>query len=182
MQIKEKHKQEIEEKARGMSDFLRMEYLEKCLRENFSFDIKRFCNFELANIYNQRKMFSEAARKMTAIGEISVTFREKKQSYMKAAEFYIKAGLYDGAETSLKKAQENGNDAERKEMKNAIKILLKEQAEVYEKENRKAKAVEVYNWLYRLSEELEKAEIKKKLAELYLKLGRTSEYNILKGD
>ena len=101
---------------------------------------------------------------------------------MKAVEFYIKAGLYDAAEMSLRRAQENGNDIEKKEMKSVIKILLKKQAEIYEKENRKAKAVEVYNWLYKLSEGFEKTEIKKKLAELYLKLGRTSEYNILKED
>jgi len=189
MLVKEKEKYEIEAKASGMSDFLKMDYLEACLKENFSFDIKKFCNVELAKLYEQRNMFSEAARKMEAIGEISITFREKKQAYMKAVELYVKAGLYNKAEFDLKKAKENANSQEKKEMKKAILKLVKEQAEVYEKENRRGKALPAYEWLYKMikadedsNQDIKEEEIKAKLLELYSKLGKISEYNILKGN
>lgn len=182
MQIREKTKYEIEAKASGMSDFLKMSYLEECLRQNFSFEIKRFCNLELVKLYEERGMFSEAAKKMMAVGEIAITFREKKEAYMKAVELYTKAGLYERAEFSLKKAQESGNAREREEMKTAVKILLGEQAQVYEKENRKAKALSAYEFLYKICSDSEKPRIRKRLSELYLDLGKMSEYRIIKGN
>lgn len=180
MLVKEKSKAEVEAKAGSMSDFLKMEYLEECLKGNFSFDIKRFCNLNLAKIYEGRNMFSEAAKKMDAVGEISVTFREKKEAYMKAVELFIKGEYYDKADFALRKALDSCSLNEKKEIKTAVAKLLKEQAGVYEKENKRGKAVKAYGHLYRISEE-EKAEIKQKLLDLYSKLGMMREFNMLRG-
>jgi len=182
MLIKEKTKPEIESKIGSMGDFLKMEYLEECLKQNFSFDIKKFCSEELAKLYELRNMFSEAARKLEFIGEICLTFRERKEAYMKAAEFFVKAGLYDKAEYSLKKAIESGNDLEKKELKKAIDELLRQQAEVYEKENRIGKALKAYEYFYKICDESEKEQVKEKLLVIYQKLVMISEYNILKGN
>lgn len=181
MQIKEKTKPEVEAKSSGMSDFLKMEYLEECLKNNLSFDIKKFCALELVKLYEARKMFSEAGRKLIHASEISLTFRDKKNLYMKAAELFIKAELYDLAEHSLRKAQEQGTKSDISEMKKAIKQLLLQQAGQYEKEIRKGKALKAYEYLYKISNEQEKEKIKEKLLMLYEKLGKVSEYNILKG-
>ncbi len=181
MQIKEKTKPEIEAKIGDMSDFLRMEYLEECIRSRFSFDIKKFCNLELAKLYQARRMFSEAARKLEQAGEISLTFREKKELFLKSSELYVKAEIYERAMLSLKKALEQVPSAEREDIKDAIKKLLKEQAKEYEAENRRGSALKAYEHLYKMLSEQERGEIKEKLLGLYEKLGKISEYNILKG-
>jgi len=182
MQIKEKTKAEIESKISGMGDFLKMGYLEECLKHNLTFDVKKYCALELAKIYEARKMFSESGRKLEQAGEISITFREKKELFMKAAELYLKAEIYEQVSLALRKAVEQTNKDEAPIMKSAIKKLLREQAEVYENENRNGKALKAYEYLYKMLKESEKEEIKRKLLNLYEKLGKLSEYNILKGN
>lgn len=180
MQIKEKTKAEVESKSAGMSDFLKMEYLEECLRSRFSFDVKKYCNIELAKAYEVRRMFAEAAKNLEQASEISLTFREKKELFLKAAELYVKAESYERANLALRKALEQVPQ-EKEDVRKALKKLVKEQAAQYEQENRRGSALKAYEYLYKMLEENEKAEMKQKLLELYGKLGKISEYNILKG-
>ena len=100
---------------------------------------------------------------------------------MNAVELYVKAGLYEKADFALRKALECSNDAEKKEIKRAFKTLLKQQAEVYLKENRKGYALKAYEKFYKVASEPEKTEVKDKLLILYQQLGKINEYNILKG-
>ncbi len=180
MIVSEKSRQEIEVKLEQMSDFLKMEYLESCLKQNIDFDIKRFCHQKLAELYEKRSMQSEAARNISAVAELAVTFNEKIKAYMKETELWIKATQYDRMDESFRKALASGNIREKEEMKKAVKELLKKQALAYEKANRNSNALAAFEKLIRLADEPEKPEIKKSLLELYRKLGKIREYGILK--
>lgn len=180
MIIQEKTRQEVEQKLGMMSDFLKMEYLESCVKQHREFDIKRFCNMKLADLYEKRNMFAEAARNANSAADLAITFKEKIEAYMKETELWIKSGHYEHAEESFRKALTSGNTQEKFEMKRAIKELYRKQALVFEKAGRNANALKVWQKLLELSEDVEKLEIKKKLLTLYGKLGKIREYSVLK--
>lgn len=181
MLVGEKSRQEIETKLNQMSDFLKMEYLEACCKQKREFDIKRFCNMKLAELYEKRNMFSEAAKNASAAAEMAATFNEKMQSYMKEVELWIKAGYYENVDGAFKKALASGNAKEKEEMKNALKGFFKKQAEAYEKALRRENALKIYNRLVELaSNEQEKLEVKRKILDLYKSLGKIREYTVLR--
>ncbi len=179
MIMQEKTRAEIEQKLGMMSDFLKMEYLENCIKQHRDFEIKKFCNMKLADLYEKRNMFLEAARNMTAAADLAITFKEKAQAYMQETSLWIKAGHYERAEESFRKALASGNSQEKFEMKRAIKELYKKQVLAFEKSGRNANSLKVYQKLLEISDDAEKLEIKKKLLELYKKLGKIREYSLL---
>lgn len=181
MKVFEKTRPEIETKLNMMSDFLRMEYLESCLKQHVDFDVKRLCNSKLSELYEGRNMFSEAARNMEAVAEIAATFREKINAYIKESELWIKAGYYDRADESFRKALACGNMREKEDMKKAIKDLYRKQALAYEKSNRNSNALKVWQKLIEMADESEKPELKEKLLYLYKRLGKIREYSVLSG-
>ena len=180
MKVFEKTRQEVELKLGSMSDFLKMEYLESCLKNHMDFDVQRLCHQKLAELYEKRNMFSEAARNMSAVAELAATFKDKMQAYMKETELWIKAGFYEHAEDAFKKALASGNSKEKEEMKKAIKELYKKQALAYEKANRNSNALKIYELLLRIVDEPEKTEVKRKILEFYKRLGKIKEYTFLK--
>jgi tetratricopeptide (TPR) repeat protein len=180
MRVIEKTRPEVEAKLKVMSDFLKMEYLESCLKQNVDFDVKKFCNVKLAELYEGRTMFTEAARNMSAVAEIAATFKEKAQAYMKETELWIKTGQYERAEEAFKKAIASGNIKEREEMKKALNDIYKKQAQAFEKAKRNANALRIYEKLIEISNEQEKPEIKNKLMGLYERLGKIQEFMRMK--
>lgn len=181
MKVYEKTRQEVENKLKMMSDFLKMEYLESCLKTKMDFDVKRLCHQKLAELYDGRNMHSEAAKNMSAVAEMAATFSDKIQAYMKETELLIKAGNYDRADEAFRKAIASGNTREKEEMKKAIKELYKKQAMAYEKANRNTNALKIWEKLVEMTGEDEKPAVREKLLELYKKLGKIREYSLLKG-
>ena len=179
MKVFEKTRQEVETRLGQMSPFLQMEYLESCLKNHMDFDVQRLCHLKLAELYESRNMYSEAARNMSAVAELAGTFKDKVQAYMKETELWIKATYYDRAEDSFKKALASGNAREKDEMKKAIKELYKKQAAVYEKANRNSNALKIYELLLRITDPPDSFEIKKKILDLYKRLGKIREYTVL---
>lgn len=180
MIIQEKTRGEVEQKLGMMSDFLKMEYLENCIKQHRDFEIKKFCNMKLAGLYENRNMFLEAARNMTAAADMAVTFKEKAQAYMQETGLWIKAGQYERAEEAFRKALASGNTQEKFEMKRSIKELYKKQALSLEKSGRNTNALKIYQKLLEMSDDAEKTGVKNKLLELYKRLGKIREYSVLK--
>lgn len=180
MLVQEKTRGEIEQKLNVMSDFLKMEYLESCIKQFREFDVKRFCSMKLAELYEGRNMFSEAARHASAAADMATTFSEKIHAYMKETGLWIKAGHYERADESLRKGLSSANTREKFEMKHAVKNLYKKQAEAYERAARNSNALKVYQKLLELSDDAEKRGIKMKLLVFYEKLGKIREYTLLK--
>ncbi len=184
MQVKETTKEAIEAKASKMSDFLKMEYYESCLKQNreASFEIKKFVHTKLADLYEKRSMHPEAAKNMNALADIAATFNEKRLAFVRALELYIKAGSYDRSDDAFKKALACANMKEKEEIKIKVKEGYKTQAQNHEKQQKNGNALKAYEKLYSLDiSQEEKQEIKQKLLTLYNKLGKIREYNALKG-
>lgn len=180
MQVQEKNRGEIEAKLGTMSDFLKMEYLESCIKQFREFDIKRFCSMKLAELYDGRGLFAEAARHASSAADMATTFSEKIQAYMRETGLWIKAAQYDRADESMRKALASGNTKEKSEIKKAVKELYKKQALAYEKAVRNANALKAYQKLLEMSEEPESGEVKLKILKLYERLGKIREYSMLK--
>ena len=64
MQVKENGKQEIEEKFLEMSEYLRMNYLENCLKSGLDFETRKFVLVKLCGLYESKKMFVDAGKMM----------------------------------------------------------------------------------------------------------------------
>jgi len=175
--VEEQTKPEIEKKLGMMSDFLKIEYLENCLKQQTLMDVRKFVHQELSKLYEKKAMYFEAAKNMERAAELAVTFKDKMQDYLKEAELFIKAARYDHADDAVSKALACGNASEKDGMKQAIKLLYMKQAEVYEKAMRNNNAAKIYEKLFSFSflSETEKAMIKEKLYFLYQKLGKVSE-------
>lgn len=181
MKVIEKTIPQIENKLKTMSDFLKMEYLEECSKQNIDLNIKRFCNQELSKLYTGRNMFSEAAKNISSVAEMAATYKEKINAYMAEAELWIKSGDYEMAEEAFRKSLAYGNTKEKQEMKEAFKALFLKQALMHEKANKNSNALKIYEKLLHMADDKEKLEIKKKILPLYGKLGKIREYTLLKG-
>jgi len=179
MKVFEKTMPEIEAKLKTMSDFLKMEYLEECSKQKIDLTIKKFCNQELAKLYEARKMFPEAAKNMNSVAEMAVTYKDKVQAYMAEIGLWIKAGSYELADESLQKAVACCNAREREELKKTVIDVYKNQALAHEKANKNSNALRIYEKLLHMTSESEKLEIRKKILPLYKKLGKIHEYTVL---
>ncbi len=181
MIVREKTRPEIEAKLKNMSDFLRMEYLEACLKQQeLAHDVKRFVHQNLAMLYEPRSMFSEAAKNMEAVADVSVTFKDKIDAFLKMIELYVKASMFDMADNALRKAMSCANASQRVNIRMNVKEMYKNQAIKYEKIDKPGNAMKIYEKLMALEEDASaKNEVKKKLLPIYERLGKIREYSAL---
>ena len=175
-------KKEIEEILEDKGDFVKIDYLARYLKQSPPIEMRKFAYSELAKIYAQKKMFSEAAKMYKNISINSLTFREKRENYLKESKAYILEGNFEASDEALRRAMSEGNSREKKECYNEIIKFYKSRGDKMELEMKPGSATKIYEKLIRkkLSEE-EYQEIKEKLLKLYNKLGRRKEYNLLKG-
>lgn len=175
------NKQEIEDFLNSKGDFVKIDHLTRFLKEDIPVDIKKFVYLKLAEIYEKKGMFNEAAKMFDNIALLSIAFSKKIKNYVKEAGLFIKAGYFDRADEAVRKAMGEANASEKAEIHFTIKEFYKKQALIYEKEKRRNHAARIYEKLLEMSlGEEEKQEIKKKLMELYDKLGRVRDYIRLK--
>lgn len=175
-------KSEIEKELQNQGDFVQIDHLTAFMKEEIPTDIRKFAMLKLAELYEKKMMFGEAAKIFNNLSIISIPFSEKIKSHVKEAELYIKAGNFREADYATTKAMNQANAFEKNDIMFNIKQFYKKQAEIYEKEMRRSNAVRIYEKLLELaSTEAEKKQIREKLLELYQKLGKFREYNALKG-
>ena len=174
-------KSEIEEKIFGRGEFVQMDYLSKLLRQSLHRDTKKFIYLKLIEIYDKRKMYNDSAKMYDGLADISIAFSEKVKYFVKAVESYIKAGFFDKADYSLKRAYGEANSREREDISHHVKNFYKNLAENYKREVKRNHAVKVYLKLLEMNiTDMERKEIKKKLIDLYEKLGKIKEFYALK--
>lgn len=177
-EAKETKKEEIKAKLKIIGgDMLKIEYLENCLKRQIAFDVRKFVYLGLAELYESRLMFNEAAKNVDGAAEISITFREKMENYMRAAELLIKHGSYDAADKSFEKALVCGNSREKEALKKKFKEAYFTRAKEFEAGKKLNNAIKIYEKLpiYRFVSEDEKKTINLKLAILYSKVGKIQE-------
>jgi len=174
-------KHEIEKELEKKGKFVQISYLTNFLKEELTFETKKFVFFKLANLYESIGMFKDAARMYHNIALISIIFTEKIKNHMKEAELFLRTGDFEKVNEAIKKALNQGNASEKAEIFFNLKTMYKNQAEIFEKSLKRNQARKIYERLLEFNiSESEKIEIKKKLLPLYEKLGKLKEYFILK--
>lgn len=176
-------KQEIERELQGKGDFVQIDYLTKFLEEKPSILLKRFTYLKLADIYESKKMFVDSGKMFENLAVISENFSNKSKYFIKAAKSYIKDGFFEKADLAVKEAMIEANNYEKGEIYFEMKNFYKDLAKEYEIQEKRNNAAKIYEKLLELNiSEVEKKQIKKKLLELYEKLGKFKEYGILEKD
>lgn len=182
--VREKTIDEIEARLIGMTtDLNKIAYLESALRESgFTFEIKRFVWGVLSDLYEDRKMFDKAAKVMSNKAGSEISFREKIDSYLRAAELYAKAGKVEDTDDMFVRALRNASDEQKAQIKLARKNILIVNAQVLEKKGKRASAAKFYERLIKMNlDEIEKNQIKNKLIDTYKALGKFREAKLLEG-
>jgi tetratricopeptide (TPR) repeat protein len=174
-------KREMEDKIAKVGDYVKMDYLQACLKQNLDFDTRKFALVKLAGIYEPRGMFGDAAKLMNASAEINTTFDGKMKDFMKAAELFIKAGLFDESDVAFGKALACVNEKQKADLKVKRKDMYKVHAKELLKRDKRRNAMEAYEKLASLDlDAQEKNEVQTNLMQLYEKLGRVRDFYTLK--
>jgi len=180
MQVLEKKREEIEAKLNTMSDFVKMEYLESCLKTNPDINVCKFCYKKLSELYEDKIMYPEASKYMAKFRELCVGTNEKVAAVVKEAELLVKAGQYVPADYLYKNAITLSDSAGKFEIKRKMVEFYKKEAERFEKSGRITGALRVYERLVNLLADAERTEVKRKMLNIYQKLGMIKEYIKLK--
>lgn len=178
MQVKEHLFQDVKSKYETLStDLTKMEYLESVLKmSDVNMDVKKFSLGMLAELYEKRMMFDKAAKAMFGKAGYDLTFREKIDTYLKAAEYYAKAGNVLGAEDMFARASREANTEQQARINLAKKNIYFTIANDLEKRGRMSNATKFYEHLLTLKiDDLEKSMIKNKLVDYYKRMGRFGE-------
>lgn len=169
---------EIDNVLSGLGDFVQIDHLVRFLKEpDTNPDTKKYAYLKIASIYEKKAMFFDASKAYDSAAIYCLNDQEKSTYYIKEAEELIKGGFFDQVEKSIQKASQGMSIQEKQNIYLKVKLLYKKQAEIYEGQLKRSNAVRVYEKMLELKiTDQEKAEIKKKLVELYEKLGKKKEY------
>ena len=182
VQVKERLFQDVKAKYETLStDLTKMEYLESVLKtSDVNMDVKKFALTMLAELYEKRMMFDKAAKAMFGRAGYDITFREKIETYLKAAEYYAKAGNILGAEDMFSRASREGTQEQKAKVMLAKKNIYLSIAGDLEKRGRMSNGTKLYEHLLTIKlDDLEKSMIKKKLSEYYKRMGRFNEMRMV---
>jgi len=175
MQVLEKNKREVEARAKSMSDFLRMEYLESCVRKFLDPEILRYAYLELSKLYEARIMYTEALKYIAKYKELCILQRERTECIIKEIELFIKAGNYERADIAYKEACKDSTEKEKIDIRSKMVQYYKNEVMKFEKSAKNAAALKVYEKLILYVTEPERTEIKKKMINAFQKLGKIRE-------
>jgi tetratricopeptide (TPR) repeat protein len=171
------NKSDIENEIKDKGDFVKIDHLNRYLKTADSMDLKKYIHLRIAGIYESKNFLSDATKNIESAADISLTFKEKMDLYMKATELWIKASSFDYADKSFAKALAHGNSIEKDIMKQRYFDLYSTYAKIAENNGKHRIAVNIYEKLISLPQaEPKRAEIKSKLLSLYQKLGRLADY------
>lgn len=176
-------RQEVETKLAKVGDYVKMDYLQACLKKQLDFNTRKFVLTTLSGIYESRKMFLEAGKLLKASAEINVTFDAKVNDYIKSTELLIKAGAFDESDLSFTKALACAAESQKSVLKIKRKEMFKAQAKEFLVRDKRKHAMETYEKLLELELNIdEKKVIQTALLDLYQKLGKVKEFgNLQKG-
>lgn len=143
IQVREKTIEEVESRLAEMGTALnKINYLESVLKAtSFSFEIKRFLWKELSKLYEARGMFEKSAKAMANKAGIEVSFREKIDSYVTAAELFSRIGKVDDADDMFVRAGRDANVEQKRMIKLARKNVYIVSARELERKGKRAGAV-----------------------------------------
>jgi len=176
-------KRELEERLKDVGDYVKMDLLSSALKKNVDFETRKFIFIKLAEVYEQRKMFSGAAKMMRSVAEINSTYEGKMEDFMKSNLLFMRAGNFSEGDVVFTKALGCATDLQKTSLKTERKEAYKKQAQEYVSRDRRSHAVTAYEKLltFDLSPD-EKRTIQTTLLILYEKLGKVQDYYSLKAN
>lgn len=180
---KEMGKAEIEKELAGKGDYVQIDTIRRFLKENPSPESKKYVCIRLAEIYERRMMFPQAAETYSKLAEMTNIYADKMRFLIMEAGNYIHGGYFDMADSIVNRIIAEVKPMEKTNTLNIIKDFYKTQAMIFEKEKRKAKAVEIYEKMQmsKTLSDAERSDVNAKLLRLYNDLGLVSKFLALKG-
>ncbi len=175
-------RRDVEAKLSSVGDYVKMDYLQQCLKKQLDFDTRKFVLGKLSAIYEDKKMFLEAGKLLRASAEINVTFDGKMNDFMKSVELFIQAGAFDESDATFSKALACGTDLQKGALKSKRKEMYKKQAEEFIKKDKRKHAMITYEKILEIDQISpdEKKMAQNALLGLYEKLGKVKEYGNLR--
>ncbi len=181
MLVKERGRREIESKLQTMGDYVKIDYLSSCLKNHIDSDTKRYVLIKLRDLFIQKSMFPDAGRAMTSAGEINASSSGKISDFLKAVEYFVKGGDFEGVQKALSRALSSAQEFEKKGIKEKIKSMYIAQARELTNKNKRRQAIGFYEALFEFDlDAREKEEVDSNLLALYKSMGRIEDYFILK--
>ncbi len=178
---KEMTTQEIEYFLKDKNDFVKIDLLGRLLNEHIQNTTRKFVFLKLGEIYERVSMFSDSASSYEKAEGLSNSKGEKKNLLVKAAQLFIRAGDFNRADGMIRTAVSDASSFEKAEIYNGIKRYYIYVAEMQERSRKLGDAVKLYEKASTMElSEPEKKQVKKKLMDLYEKLGKIKEYMLLK--
>ena len=174
-------RREIEAKLNSMGDYVRIDYLVRCLKQGLDFDTRKFVLTKLADLYNAKGMYNEAGRMLAGAADINATFQGKINDYIKTAEFFVKGLDFDSADGAFNKAVACANGLQKDVIKNKRREMYMSQAKALLVRDKRKNAMDVYEKLLSIDLSSEdKRQVQSTLLTLYEKLGKVKEFYSLK--
>lgn len=170
--------EDIRSRLKTLSPMLKQEYLENLLRRlNLDPNIRLMCSREVTELYVVRGLWANAAKIMESAATYIHNQNIKKDIYKQAAVLYLRAMDLLMAEDCFRKCLENAMEKEKPMLKKEIENVHFIEAATMENNGKRAKAVEVYERMLRLSPDpMLQRKINEKLVVLYEKLGRIRDH------
>jgi len=172
-------KLDIEKCLNSKGNFIKIDYLTRFLKEDIPIDMKKFVYSKLTETYESMKLFADAALMIQHISALSMNINEKRKNNLKCSKYYVLAGEFEKADKFLQRALTQSNLNDKREIYEDIKNFYKEVAQDYEKDMKRNHASKIYEKILEMRiGDSERKEIKKKLTDLYDKLGKNISENI----
>lgn len=173
-------KSEIERELNGKGDFVQIDYLTRFIAQKPPLHEKKFAFMKLIEIYVTKSMFNDVAKIYSNLAILALSPQERIDSLVKETKAYIQGGRFDEADAVMRRAMDEVTIIKKADIYEDIKSFYKKQAETYEKEAKRNHAIKVYEKLLsmRISDS-ERNEAKKRLLDLYEKLGKFRESSAL---
>lgn len=181
VQVIETNLEQINAKVSSMRTNLnKIDYLESAFKKEFSIEIKKSILKDLAELYEQERMFDRVAKTYSIKARFELTFKDKIDSYLLAADFYCKLGKIEDAEEMFSRASRESNEFQRKEIIVKRKEMYFRFAEYLEKIGKKSSSLKFYEKLLKMNlNEQEKEKAKEKVVRNYKILGKFKEAEII---
>lgn len=182
MYVKEESKYDIEKKLESMGDYVKMSYLQGCLKKRLDFDTKKFVVIKLAGIYESRRMHIDAAKLYKSASEINISVNGKVNDLLKACQLFIEGGNFIEADVCFSRALGNSKEIEKNRVRESVMNMYKTQAKIFLSRGKRKKAMDAYQkvWDDFNLDPREREEIGASLLDLYGSLGKIREYSQLK--
>jgi len=163
-----------------ISDELRAEFLENCLRKKLGDSVRKNVHIALAQIYEKKRWYGNASRNITSALLCTNIYREKIELNMKLGKLNLLDDKHILSRDAFKMAMDIANSEEKEKLSNEVKNIYLNGAKSLEEKGKLSRAVSIYEYSLDLLNEDERIKAKQRLMILYEKLGRIKDFMRLK--